>query len=221
MRLPFGRHGEAVHGGRRFAQSRVSIAVNLVHPACRAKAAGGNSAPAQKPIRSRHPHRVRHLARSFRMAGKIEARLAELGIVLPSAPAPAANYVPFTVSRGTVYVAGQVPFVDGKIGHRGRIGETYAVAEGRAIARICGLNILAQLKAACGGDLDRVVRCLKVGGFVACPDGFTEQPEVVNGASDLMVEVFGDAGRHARFAVGSNALPRNVPVEVDAIFEID
>ena len=155
------------------------------------------------------------------MAGKIDARLQELGIVLPPAPAPAANYVPFTVSRGTVYIAGQVPFVDGALRHRGRVGETYTVEEGRQIARICGLNILAQLKAACAGDLDRVVRCLKVGGFVACPEGFGEQPEVVNGASDLMVEVLGDAGRHARFAVGTNALPRNVPVEVDAIFEID
>jgi enamine deaminase RidA (YjgF/YER057c/UK114 family) len=155
------------------------------------------------------------------MAGKIDARLKQLGITLPAAPAPAANYVPFTISRGTVYVAGQVPFVDGAIRHRGRVGETYTVAEGRGIARLCGLNILAQLKAACEGDLDRVVRCLKVGGFVACPEGFAEQPEVVNGASDLMVEVLGEAGRHARFAVGTNALPRNVPVEVEAIFEID
>ena len=95
------------------------------------------------------------------------------------------------------------------------------MAEAQAVARICALNILAQLKAACGGDLDRVVRCLKLGGFIACIDGFGEQPEVMNGASDLMVEVFGEAGRHARFAVGTNALPRNVPVEVDGIFEID
>ena len=155
------------------------------------------------------------------MAGKIEARLAELGIALPEAPAPAANYVPYTIGRGTVYIAGQVPFVDGGLRHHGRVGETYTVEEGYAIARICGLNILAQVQAACEGDLDRVVRCLKLGGFVACAEGFGEQPEVVNGASDLMVEVFGDAGRHARFAVGTNALPRNVPVEVDAFFEID
>jgi enamine deaminase RidA (YjgF/YER057c/UK114 family) len=155
------------------------------------------------------------------MAGKIDARLAELGITLPAAPAPAANYVPYTVSRGTVYIAGQVPFLDGKLRHKGRVGETYSVAEAKAIARICGLNIIAQVRAACDGDLDRVVRCLKVGGFVACAEGFGNQPEVINGASDLMVEVFGEAGRHARFAVGTNALPRNVPVEVDAIFEID
>lgn len=154
------------------------------------------------------------------MAGKIEARLAERGIELPAAPAPAANYVPYTIGGNTVYIAGQVPVVDGRITHKGRVGETFTVAEAKEIARICGLNIIAQVKAACGGDLDRVVRCLKLGGFVACADGFGEQPEVVNGASELMVEVFGDAGRHARVAVGTNALPRNVPVEVDAVFEI-
>ena len=154
------------------------------------------------------------------MAGKIDARLRELGIELPEAPAPAANYVPYTISGNTVYVAGQVPFVNGKLEHKGRVGETYGIEEAHEVARICALNILAQVKAACDGDLDRVVRCLKMGGFVACADGFGDMPEVVNGASDLMVEVFGDAGRHARFAVGTNALPRGVPVEVDAIFEI-
>ncbi len=155
------------------------------------------------------------------MAGRIDARLGELGIELPAAPMPAANYVPYTVGANTVYISGQVPFVDGRLEHSGRVGESYTVAEAQAVARICALNILAQLRAACGGDLDRVVRCLKLGGFIACVDGFGEQPEVMNGASDLMVEVFGEAGRHARFAVGTNALPRNVPVEVDAIFEID
>jgi len=154
------------------------------------------------------------------MAGKIEARLAELGVTLPEAPTPVANYVPYTIGGDTVYIAGQVPFVDGAIKHKGRVGETFTVAQAKQIARICGLNIIAQVKAACGGDLDRVVRCLKLGGFVACIDGFGEQPEVVNGASELMVEVFGEAGRHARSAVGTNALPRNVPVEIDAIFEI-
>ena len=155
------------------------------------------------------------------MAGKIEARLGELGIELPEAPMPAANYVPYTIGANTVYISGQVPFVNGRLEHNGRVGETYTVAEAQEVARICALNLLAQLKAACGGDLDRVVRCLKLGGFIACVDGFGEQPEVMNGASDLMVEVFGEAGRHARFAVGTNALPRNVPVEVDGIFEID
>lgn len=154
------------------------------------------------------------------MAGTIDARLRELGIELPDAPAPAANYVPYTIAGNIVHVAGQIPFIGGKLQHSGKIGVDYSVDEGSGIARICGLNILAQVRAACGGDLDRVVRCLRLGGFVNCADGFGDQPEVINGASDLMVAVFGDAGRHARAAVGVNALPRNVPVEIDGIFEI-
>lgn len=154
------------------------------------------------------------------MSGRIEARLRELGVALPTPPAPAANYVPYRVSGNLVFVAGQVPFVDGEIRHKGRLGAEISVEEGKQIARICALNVLAQAKAACGGDLDRVRRCLKVVGFVACVDGFDRQPEVINGASDLFVEVLGDVGRHARSAVGTNALPRNAPVEVEAIFEI-
>ena len=154
------------------------------------------------------------------MAGRIEARLKELGIVLPTPPAPAANYVPYTVGGNLVFIAGQIPFVDGEIKHRGRLGAEVSVEDGRTIARICALNVLAQAKAACGGDLDKVKRCLKVVGFVSCVDGFDRQPEVMNGASDLFVEVLGEAGRHARSAVGTNALPRNVPVEVEAVFEI-
>jgi enamine deaminase RidA (YjgF/YER057c/UK114 family) len=154
------------------------------------------------------------------MAGRIEARLKELGIVLPTPPAPAANYVPYTIAGPLVFIAGQVPVVDGEVKRRGRLGAEVSVEDGRAVARICALNVLAQAKAACGGDLDRVKRCLKVMGFVACVEGFDRQPEVVNGASDLFVEVLGEAGRHARSAVGTNALPRNVPVEVEAIFEI-
>lgn len=154
------------------------------------------------------------------MAGRIDALLAELGLIIPVAPAPAANYVPYVISGNMVYVAGQVPFVDGKIAHTGKVGRDLDVEAAAKVARICAINIIAQVKAACGGDLDRVVRCVEVGGFVNCTDDFTNQPEVVNGASDLMVEVFGEAGRHARFAVGTNALPRNVPVEVKAVFEI-
>jgi enamine deaminase RidA (YjgF/YER057c/UK114 family) len=154
------------------------------------------------------------------MAGRIEARLKELGIVLPTPPAPAANYVPYAIGGNLAFIAGQIPFVDGEVRHKGRLGAEFSVEQGREIARICALNVLAQAKAACGGDLDRVKRCLKVVGFVACVDGFDRQPEVMNGASDLLVEVLGEAGRHARSAVGTNALPRNVPVEVEAIFEI-
>ncbi|MEH6494763.1 MAG: RidA family protein [Pseudomonas marincola] len=154
------------------------------------------------------------------MAGTIDARLAELGITIPEAAAPAANYVPYTISGNQVFVSGQVPFVDGKLQYIGKVGVDFITEDAAKCARICALNILAQVKAACGGDLDRVVRCVKLGGFVNCVDGFGEQPKVINGASDLMVEVLADKGRHARFAVGTNALPMNVAVEIDAIFEI-
>ncbi|MZR31112.1 RidA family protein [Sneathiella litorea] len=154
------------------------------------------------------------------MAGKIDAHLAELGINIPTATAPAANYVPYVRTGNLVFVSGQVPFVDGKLAYQGKVGKDFTTEEGMACARVCALNILSQVKDACGGDLDKVVRCVKLSGFVNCVDGFGEQPKVVNGASDLMVEVFGDKGRHARFAVGTNALPMNVAVEVDAVFEI-
>lgn len=154
------------------------------------------------------------------MSGQVDAKLKELGITIPEAAAPAANYVPYTVSGNQVFVSGQVPFVDGVIQYQGKVGQDYSTEEAAECARVCALNIIAQVKAACGGDLDRVTRCVKLGGFVNCIDGFAEQPKVINGASDLMVDVFGDKGRHARFAVGTNALPLNVAVEIDAIFEI-
>ncbi len=154
------------------------------------------------------------------MTGTVEKRLDAAGITIPDLAIPAANYVPYVISGNMVFVSGQVPFVNGKIEHSGLVGKDLSVEEGAAVARICALNIIAAVKAACDGDLDRVVRCVKLGGFVQCEAGFGQQPAVINGASDLMVEVFGDAGRHARFAVGANALPMGVPVEVDAIFEI-
>jgi enamine deaminase RidA (YjgF/YER057c/UK114 family) len=148
-----------------------------------------------------------------------EARLAELGIVLPKAAAPAANYVPFVVHGGLVHVAGQIPFhPDGSL-YTGRLGDMLGVDAGKAAARLCGIGILAQLKAALG-SLDHVERILKLGVFIASAADFTGQPEVANGASDLMVEVFGDAGRHARSAVGVPVLPRGVAVEVDAIVAV-
>jgi enamine deaminase RidA (YjgF/YER057c/UK114 family) len=156
----------------------------------------------------------------MRMAGTIEARLKELGIELPEAPAPAANYVPWVISGKTVYVAGQIPLVKGEIKGIGKLGRDLTVDQGKAIARICALNLIAQAKSAAGGDLDRIARVIKLGGFVNGTDDFTRQPEVVNGASDLMVDVFGDAGRHARFAVGTNQLPRGVAVEVEGTFEL-
>ena len=155
------------------------------------------------------------------MANTTDARLKELGISIPEAPAPAANYVPFTTSGNLVFVAGQVPFVDGKLTKTGRVGEDASVEDGYEQARICAINLIAQVKVACGGDLDRVRRVVKLGGFVASAPDFTGQPAVVNGASDLMVDVFGDAGKHARFAVGANVLPLGCVVEIDGIFEID
>lgn len=154
------------------------------------------------------------------MAGQIEARLRELGIELPRPSAPAANYIPFVVTGNLVFVAGQVTFWNGEVKFVGKVGADFSVEDGKEAARLCGLNLIAQLKEACDGDLDRVRRCVKLGVFVNCVEGFTEQPEVANGVSDLMVEVFGDQGRHARFAVGANALPRNVATEADGVFEI-
>ncbi len=154
------------------------------------------------------------------MTGKIEQRLAERGIVLPPAMRAMANYVPFTVTSKHVWVAGQGPFLDGKLHYNGRLGENLTIDDGRACARIVGLNILAQVKAACGGDLDNVVRCVKLNGFVNSTADFAQHPEVINGCSELMIEVFGEAGRHARVAVGAPNLPMNTSVEIDAVFEI-
>lgn len=154
------------------------------------------------------------------MTGQIDARLKELGIELPEAAAPAANYVPYVVSGNHVFVAGQITLLNGELQYQGKVGQDFSVDEGYQAARLCALNILAQVKAACGGDLDKVKRCVRLGGFVNANGDFHDHPKVINGASDLMVEVLGDAGRHARAAVGAPALPLNVAVEVDAIFEI-
>ena len=147
-----------------------------------------------------------------------DARLIALNITLPDAPAPAANYVPYVRSGILLYVSGQISAgPDGLI--KGRLGDDLDVAAGAAAARRCGLALLAQARAALG-SLDQIVRVVKLGGFVCSTNDFTDQPEVVNGCSDLMVEVFGDAGRHARAAVSVNALPRGVAVEIEAIFEV-
>ncbi len=155
------------------------------------------------------------------MAGEVEKRLKELGIELPDVAAPAANYVPYVVSGGTVFVSGQITVLDGELQYTGRLGLDLDADEGYRAARLCGLNLIAQVRAACDGDLDRVSRVVKLGGFVCSAADFTDQPKVINGASDLMVEVFGEAGRHARFAVGCPSLPLGVAVEVDGVFEIN
>ncbi len=154
------------------------------------------------------------------MAGEVDARLAELGIEVPEAAAAVANYVGYVRSGNLVFVSGQVPLVDGAFKFQGKVGAEFSVEEGQEAARICAINIIAQLKAACGGDLDRVQRIVKLGGFVNSTPEFTDQPKVINGASDLMVAVFGDAGKHSRAAVSAGALPLGVAVEVDAVAEI-
>ncbi|MCH8466526.1 MAG: RidA family protein [Roseinatronobacter sp.] len=153
------------------------------------------------------------------MSTAIDARLAELGLTLPNAPAPAANYVPFVQSGALVFVSGQISAgPEGLI--CGKLGDDMTAEQGQEAARACGLALIAQLRAACGGDLSRLRRVVKLTGFVNCTPDFTDQPKVVNGASDLMVALFGDAGRHARAAVGAPALPLGVAVEVEGIFEI-
>lgn len=152
------------------------------------------------------------------MTGRIDARLAELKIELPQAAAPVANYVPFAVTGNQVHTAGQVSRWNGEFLHVGTVGKDVSVEDAYRAARICGLNIIAQVQAAVG-DLDRVRHCVKLNVFVRSDENFTEQPKVANGASDLMVEVFGDAGRHARSAIGVKQLPFGVSVEIDAVFE--
>ena len=154
------------------------------------------------------------------MTSKAEQRLQEIGVSVPDAPTPAANYLPFTRTGNLVFVSGQVPFVDGKLTVTGTVGKDASIEDAQGQAKVCAINLLAQLKVACNGDLDRVVQVVKLGAFVASADDFHSQPVVVNAASDLMVAAFGDAGRHARFAVGSNALPLNCLVEIDGLFEI-
>ncbi len=148
----------------------------------------------------------------------IEEKLAELGLTLPTAAAPVAAYVPVVIAGGLAYISGQVSFVDGVL-VKGRLGDDVSLEQGIAAAQGCGLMILAQLKAALG-SLDRVERVVKLGAFVNCTADFTDQPKVANGASELMVAVFGDAGKHARAAVGAPSLPLGVAVEVDAIVAI-
>ncbi len=154
------------------------------------------------------------------MAGEVDARLAELGIEVPAAAAAVANYVGYIQSGNLVFVSGQITLVGGELKFLGKVGAEFSVEQGQEAARICAINIIAQLKAACGGDLDRVQRIVKLGGFVNSTSDFTDQPKVINGASDLMVAVFGDAGQHTRAAVSAGSLPLGVAVEIDAVAEI-
>jgi len=153
--------------------------------------------------------------------GQIDKRLAELGITLPEAAKPVANYVPWVRTGNLVFISGQGPIEGGKVHYPGCLGDTVSLEDGMKSARLCAINVLAQLKDAVGGDLDRVKRIVKLVGFVNATPSFKDHPEVINGASDLMVEVFGDKGQHARSAVASPSLPMGISTEVEAIVEVE
>ena len=156
------------------------------------------------------------------MSGKVAARLEELGIDLPTPAAPVASYVPFVKTGNLVIVSGQVTMDSGELRFVGKLGDDMSLEEGYEAARLCAVNLLAQLRVACDGDLDRVKRVVRLGGFVNCTDDFTDPPKVINGASDLMAQVFGDEiGAHARAAVGASSLPLGVATEVEGMFEIN
>jgi enamine deaminase RidA (YjgF/YER057c/UK114 family) len=155
------------------------------------------------------------------MPGRIDMKLAELGITLPRPLPPIANYVPYVVTGNLVVVSGQVPAVDGRIAVTGKVGNGLSLDQGVEAARLCFINVLVHLKSACGGDLDRVKRVVRLGGFIASLPEFTSHAQVMNGASDLAVAVFGEAGRHARTTIGVPALPANAAVEVEGLFEIN
>lgn len=158
--------------------------------------------------------------RETHMTDTIDGRLKSMGITLPEAAAPAANYVPFVISGNLLYLSGQLPIEGGKIAVTGLVGSDVALADAQRAAELCAINILAQAKSALGGDLSRIVRVIKLNGFVASAPGFVEQHLVINGASNLIAGVLGEAGKHARAAVGMAALPLNAAVEIDAILEI-
>ena len=149
-----------------------------------------------------------------------EENIKKLDLKIPDLPSPLANYVPYKVSDNTVYVSGQGPVIDGKIIYSGKVGNEISQEEGVKAAELCCINIIAALKSSINGDWNRLDSFLKLGGFVNCDNNFSDQPKIINGASDLLVNIFGDKGRHSRFAVGSNSLPLNISVEIDAIIKI-
>ncbi|MDA7545874.1 RidA family protein [Alphaproteobacteria bacterium] len=155
------------------------------------------------------------------MANIIDQRLKELNIELDDASVPAGSYVPYVITNNLVFISGQLPFIDGKLTIKGKVGDNVSLDDAVKMSEACAKALLSQLKAACNGNLDKVNKVVKLGGFVASAPNFTDQPKVINGASDLIVNIFGDKGKHSRFAVGVAALPLNVPVEIDGIFEIE
>jgi enamine deaminase RidA (YjgF/YER057c/UK114 family) len=154
------------------------------------------------------------------MAASVDDRLRSLGIELPVPSTPGANYVPYVRTANLLFLTGQLSQWNGERRYIGKLGREFGVEEGQKAARLCALNLIAHLRAALGGDLDRVARCVRIAGFVNSAPDFVSQSQVLNGASDLFVQVFGEAGRHARMAVGVSALPYDVAVEVEAVFEV-
>ena len=149
-----------------------------------------------------------------------EKNIKDLGLIISEPPAAVANYVPFKVIDNLVYVSGQAPIQNGKIIYTGKVGDNVSEEDGILAAEICCLNIIAALRKSINGDWDRLENFVKLGGFVNCKDDYTNQPKIINGASDLLVNIFGEQGKHTRFAVGSNSLPMNIAVEIDAIIKI-
>ena len=155
------------------------------------------------------------------MANIIDQRLKELNIELDDASVPAGSYVPYVITNNLVFISGQLPFINGQLTIKGKVGDNVSLDDAVKMSEACAKALLSQLKAACNGNLDKVNKVVKLGGFVASSPNFTDQPKVINGASDLIVNIFGDKGKHSRFAVGVATLPLNVPVEIDGIFEIE
>ncbi len=153
------------------------------------------------------------------MSGIIESKIKELGLEIPSAPQPAGSYVQYYQSGNLLFIAGQIPFWNGEVKYQGKVGVEFSIEEGQEAARTCALNIIAQAKEATG-NLDKITRIVKLSGFVNCLTDFADHPKVINGASDLMGNIFGDKGKHTRIALGAGSLPLNVAVEIDAIIEI-
>ena len=151
----------------------------------------------------------------------IDQRLKELNIELDDASVPAGSYVPYVITNNLVFISGQLPFINGQLTIKGKVGDNVSLDDAVKMSEACAKALLSQLKAACNGNLDKVNKVVKLGGFVSSAPNFTDQPKVINGASDLIVNIFGDKGKHSRFAVGVAALPLNVPVEIDGIFEIE
>ena len=149
-----------------------------------------------------------------------EQQLRELGIELPPLRVPTASYVPYTRSGNLLFVSGQICQLAGTVQFQGLVGSDLTVEEGRSAAQLCGLNLLTVAREACGGNLDKIARCLRLTGYVLAPSGFVDAPKVINGASDLMLKVFGEAGKHARTAIAVAGLPGNAAVEVEGIFEL-